>query len=130
MLAVWKFLRSLTPRGVAWLLGAVLAAVLAGLLVWNSWQSRAVAKTEARLSQGQTGAALESGRDAVATLGKTSGFEAATDTITEENQRAIRNAPGADAPVDPASRDTGLRSVCRRAAYRGRPECLQFAPAR
>jgi type II secretory pathway component PulM len=125
-----KFLRSLTPRGVAVLLGAVLVAIIAGLLLWNAWSARATAKAEARLSKNQTEAALESGADAVGTVGAVGATEVQIDVITRENERAIREAPGADAPVDPALRTAGLQALCRRAAYRGRPECLQFAPAR
>jgi hypothetical protein len=85
----------------------------------------ATARTEARLQTNQTGAAMASGADAVETLGQTAAAEAAADTITRENDRAIRNAPGAGAPVDPAADAAGRASLCRRAAYRGRPECLQ-----
>ena len=60
----------------------------------------------------------------------TEGEQSATDTITRENDHAIRTAPGADAPVDPALRDTGLAGLCRRAAYRGDPKCVQHADPR
>lgn len=123
--ALAAFLRSLTPTGLKVLVGLALALVLAGWLLWHAWGATSTAKTEAKLSGNQTGAAFESGKDAVDTLGKSAARDAATDTITRENDRAIRNAPGAAAPVDPAARDAGLRSLCRRAAYRGKPECLQ-----
>jgi hypothetical protein len=125
-----RFFRSLAPFG-RWVVGIGLAlfllAVIGGV---RSCQMASTAKTEAKLSANQAGAALASGKDAVDTLGKTAAAEANTDTITEENERAIRQAPGADAPVDPAVHDAGLRSLCRRAAYRGKPECVQFAPAK
>lgn len=125
-----RFIRSLTPAGL-WVLAGVLAALALGtVLLWNAWGAASTAKTEAKLGANQTGAAIASGADAVATLGQSARAEAATDSITRENDRAIREAPGADAPVDPALRDAGLRSLCRRAANRGKPECLQLAPAK
>jgi hypothetical protein len=119
--------------GIArWIWCLIIIAVVIGASWWivTSLIGGKVAKVEAKLGQAQTEAALESGADAVASVGQTQVNDAATDTITRENDRAIRQAPGADAPVDPAARNAGLRSVCRRAAYRQRPECLQHAPAR
>lgn len=122
--------RSITPTGIKVLAGLVLALIIAGVLLWNAWQSGATAKTETKLATGQTGAAIASGADAAQTVGTVGAGEAATDTITRENDRAIRNAPGADAPVDPAADAAGRASLCRRAAYRGRPECLQQPAAK
>jgi hypothetical protein len=68
-------------------------------------------------------------REKIDAVGQHGARSDAIDTITEENERDIRKAPGADAPVDPGVRDAGLRSLCRRAAYRGRAECVQFTPA-
>lgn len=120
--------RTLTPLG-RWALGIGLALLLAlavsGVLLWNAWQSGAAAKTEAKLNRNQTGAALASGADAVETLGRTQSVEVQVDVITRENDRAINTAPGAAATVDPAAHSAGLASVCRRAANRGKPECLQ-----
>jgi hypothetical protein len=118
----------LPPRRV--LIGIALAVLLCGILWLNSCQMASTAKTEAKLSQNQTGAALASGKDAVETIGETAAGASATDTITRENDRAIRNAPGAAAPVDPAAHAAGIASLCRRAANRGKPECLQQPPAK
>jgi hypothetical protein len=125
-----RLLRSLTPTGIWVLAGLLFALVLGSVLLWNAWGATSTAKTEARLSKGQTGAALASGADAVEALGKSAAAEARIDTTTKENERAIRQAPGAAVPVDPDLHDLGLRSLCKRAAYRGRPECLQFAAAK
>lgn len=124
------FWRSLAPLG-RWVVGIggalFLLAVLGGV---HSCRLAQTAKTEAKLATGQTGAAIANGKDAVATVGQTQAGEAATDSITRENESAIRQAPGADAPVDPGVDAAGRRSLCRRAANRGKPECLQFAPAK
>lgn len=125
-----KFWESLTTLGRRVLIGLALAALLAGFLWLQSCQTARTAKTEAKLSQNQTEAALASGKDAVETVGETAAGASATDAITRENDRAIRNAPGAAAPVDPAAHAAGIASLCRRAANRGKPECLQQPPAK
>lgn len=88
------------------------------------------AKTEVELSKGQAGAATASGRDAVATVGNQAATEQETDRITKENEDAIRNADGSGEPVAGGVRDAGLDSLCRRAAYRSDPKCLQRAAPR
>lgn len=124
-----RFWRSLAPLG-RWVfgLGAALfvLSVIGGV---RSCQMAQTARTEARLSKGQTGAAIASGTDAVETVNRVHGAEVTIDVITRENDRAIRQAEGADAPVDPAADAAGRASLCRRAAYRGRPECVQQPPA-
>lgn len=111
-----------------WTARLILAAIiLVGVAwFWNSWITGQAAKTDARLKENQVEAAVSSGQDAVGTLGGVMAGEDKTDMITRENNDEIRNAEGADAPVDPAVRNAGLRGLCRRAAYRERDECLQF----
>jgi len=125
-----KRLSDLTT-GSRFVLGIGLALMLVGILLavllWNAWQSAATAKTEAKLSTNQTAAALESGADAVETVGSVHAAEVIIDVTTRENERAIRTAPGAAAPVDPELHATGLRALCARAAYRGSEQCLQHA---
>lgn len=123
------FLRSLTPLGVRLLGAALLVAALAGLFALQSCQTARTAKTEARLGKGQTESALASGADAVESVGEVGARAAQTDRTTMENADDIRKAPGAAAPVAGGVHDAGLRALCKRAAYRGRPECLQLAPA-
>lgn len=115
------------------LAGAVLLALIAfaaWLWVAGVLTSGVRAKGEVRLQAGQIGAAQASASDAINTLSTVSAKEAAIDAITLENDRAIRSAPGAAAPVDPAAADAGLRGLCRRAAYLRDERCLQFTPAR
>lgn len=120
-----KFWESLTTLGRRVLIGLALGLLAAGFLWLEACQTARTAKTEVKLSTNQTGAAIASGKDAAATVGESAARDAATDSITRENDRAIRNAPGAAAPVDPAADAAGRASLCRRAAYRGKPECLQ-----
>jgi hypothetical protein len=113
---------------VALLAAAVLLA--GGLFAWHEWTVSHAAKTEARVSAGQAGAAVASGKDAANTVGNRMDADAAEDTLTKENADAIRNADGASAPVAAPVRDAGLRSLCRRAAYSRDPKCLQHADPR
>ena len=106
------------------------ALILLALFGWHEWRVMRTAKVETRLATGQAGAALASGRDAANTIGKRAEADAGTDTVTRENDHAIRTAPGADAPVDPALRDAALRGLCRRTAYRHDPKCVQHAATR
>lgn len=119
--AAWGIL----ARNWRWMVLAVV--LLAAVLAVRSCQST---KTEARLNKGQAGAAIESGKDAANTIGNRMSSDADTDATTRENADAIRNAQGADAPVTPAVNDAALRSLCKRAAYRGDPKCVQFANPR
>jgi len=111
-------------------LAAVLLAALLALYLVNAVTGGKVAQAVARLQTNIAGAAIESGRDAVQAVGSQGSAEDAIDQRVKENERAIRSAPGADAPVDPALRDTALRGLCRHAANRGDPRCVQFTPAR
>lgn len=108
----------------ALLLFAALILLLAFLWLRSCSDARS-AKSQAKLSTGQAGAAIESGRDAANTIGNRTHADAATDAITRENDDAIRNAEGASAPVAAPVRDAGLVGLCRRAAYQRDPRCLQ-----
>ena len=96
-------------------------------LAYCQWQRAGTAATEAKLNRSQGGAAIESGRDAVTVIGGRSDQDAAADAATKENEDEIRKAEGAAAPVATPVRDSGLRGLCRRAAHRGDPRCVQFA---
>ena len=111
-------------------LAAAALILLLALVAWHEWRAAGTAKAEMRLAAGQAGAALASGQDAGNAIGNRMDADAATDTITRENDHAIRTAPGADAPVDPALRDAALAGLCRRAAYRRDPKCVQHADPR
>lgn len=105
--------------------GALL--LILGLLWLNSCQQARTAKTQADLAKGQAGAAMESGQDAVNTIGNRMGADAAGDALTRENEDAIRNAEGASAPVAAGVRDAGLASLCRRDSYKHDARCVHVA---
>jgi len=121
-----NWLRGNTARAVA----IVVVAIVVGILFLRSCQAERTAKVGTKLATGQAGASLKSGADAVDTAGKVQGNEIAADAITRENDDAIHKAEGAGAPVAAPVRNAGLASLCRRAAYRGDPKCVQQPPAR
>ncbi|WP_156495375.1 hypothetical protein [Croceicoccus estronivorus] len=129
MLCKWLGTTTLRLANGWWVaIWAVLLAVVAG------WALSAVtggkrAQAEAKLARNRADAALASGQDAVATMGAQGAAEQAVDTLTRENDHAIRSAEGAAAPVPSAVAAAGRIGLCKRAAYRGRAECLQFTPA-
>ena len=115
-------------RGWWALLCAILFVCLAAWAI-SAMTGGATARTEAKLNRNTADAAMASGKDAVATIGAQGAAEQAVDALTKENDHAIRNAEGAGAPVPPAVAAAGRFSLCKRAAYRGTAECMQFTPA-
>ena len=113
-------LSSLATKIIA---GLVLVVLVVGILYVSSCQDRRQQAAESRLQKGQTGALTESAKDAIATQGAAGEREQASEELTRSNEKEIRDAEGADAPVDPAVRDAGLDSLCRRAAYRNSERC-------
>lgn len=102
---------------------AIGGVILVIALLWHFWQRSRTEATRAKLGESQAEASVESGRDALDTFGNATDREAGIDTITQENDRDIRNAEGADAPVAEPVRNAGLAALCRRAAYRDDPRC-------
>jgi hypothetical protein len=110
----------------------VILAVALWLLIWfawHEWQSAANSRSETRLSESHGQAVQDSARDAIGSVGALNGRDTASDDLTRRNADAIRSAPGAAAPVDPALRDAGLIGLCKRRAYSRSADCLQFTPA-
>lgn len=118
----------------AWLTAQVLLrlgvalAILAGLW-WLYASITAKPKAEAKLAKNQVEAVQKSASDAVETVAGVGKSEAANADLSRANEKEIRSAQGANAPVDPAVRDATLRSVCKRPSYSGTAQCLQFTPA-
>ena len=83
------------------------------------------AKVEATLNRNAAGAALESGKDAVGTVGAQQAAEAASDRLSAQNAASIHQAPGADAKVDPGASSAGIKALCKRASARSDPKCAK-----
>jgi hypothetical protein len=120
----------LLRRFAPWIALAILVAILllAGPAGCRKLHREAA---RARLGEAQATAASRSGEDAVATVGAAAAREQQSDAMTSDNEREIRDAQGADAPIDPAVRNAGLGGLCRRSAYRDDQRCrLRRAAAR
>jgi uncharacterized protein HemX len=109
-----------------------LAALVLGLALFalGQWRRAHTEAAERRVESAQSGAAVASGKDAIATQGAAAARETTSETLTRTNDEEIRHAKGADAPVDPAARDAGLASLCRRASYHASERCMRFTPSR
>ena len=101
---------------LALLIGAAL--VIVALLGLNQWQRLHTSKAETRLATGQAGAALQSGADAVETIGNAHAAETQTHAIVKDGQDAINAAPAGD------SNDAANRAACRLRSYRDQPRCI------
>lgn len=119
-------------RIAAMLLLFVLAMLfIAAAVALSRCSSGRQQRAQGRVDAGQAGAFANSTADAIAVQQAAHGREDASEQLSRTNEEEIRNAQGASAPVDPAVRDAGLRSLCRRAAYRDSPRCKLFdAPPR
>ncbi len=105
--------------------GALVLVGLAGWFVISALTEGKAAQTEATIAGNRADAASQSGSDAVQTVGDQAAGETAIDDLTRSNSNEIRSADGADAPVSSDLRGAGMRSLCRRAAYRDSEKCLQ-----
>jgi hypothetical protein len=93
-------------KPIAW---AIIALIVIAASVWlyDTWTAKP--KAEARLGKNQTGAAIESGGDAVNTVGAAGARETSIDGKVNDAQAKINAAPDASA-ADAAGRD-GLCAV-------------------
>ena len=110
----------LARRWAPWVMLAFAAMVLAGPAACKR-ASRIAA--EQRVEREQRGAAADNARDAIASASAANERERKSDELTIRNQLEIRNAQGADMPVDPHAARAGLDGLCRRAAYRDSERC-------
>lgn len=116
-------------RNLALVIGVGLAAFIV-LAIGSALLSGSRAKVESKLNGNRADAAVETGRDAANTVANVSTGAASIDQATMENERAIREAQGADVPLNPDVHRAGIVGLCRYPAYRGRSECMQFTPSR
>lgn len=124
------FGRQVAGRLIAMVAGAILLIAIAGFGL-NQCQKRRSQAAQAKVERSQAEAASKSAADAIGTVRASGEAERASEELTRSNEKEIRNAEGANDPVNPAVRDAGLRSLCRRPAYRNNERCkLLNAPAR
>ncbi len=94
--------------------------MLAGPAACNAFRSKGA---QSRVEKAQTGAVVNSAKDAIATQEASTGRERASEGLTATNTKEITSAEGADIKVHPGVNDAGIRSLCRRAAYRDSDRC-------
>jgi hypothetical protein len=108
------------------MISVAIALVVAGALFVRSCDRRHSQAAQSRVDRSQGEAQRNSSADAINTVTNVGNNAAASEEMTRQNEKEIRNAPGANDPVNPGARDAGLRSLCRRPAYRGNPKCRVF----
>ena len=120
----------LIRRGAPWLVLAAAALVLA-LAGPAACKRAGRLAAEKRVATEQQRSSSANARDAIATTGASAERDRQSADLTIRNEREIRNAQGANQPVDPSATRAGLDGLCRRAAYRDGERCrLRRAPAR
>jgi hypothetical protein len=116
-------------RNLAWIIGAALLAFIV-IAFGSALLSGSRAKVEAKLNANRADAAIATGQDAANTVADVGASASAIDRTTMENDREIRNAPGAKATVDPDLHRAGVVGLCRYPAYRSSPQCLPYTVAK
>ena len=111
-------------RPVLYAIGAVVVALAIWWLVSTVMGGKR-AEVQAKLNGNIAGAALESGKDAVNTVGQQQASESAVDAVGRDNAAAIHNAPGASASVSPEAHAAGIAAICKRASAKGDPKCAK-----
>lgn len=112
------------------LIGAFVIALLFVIFQVRACADADRRATQERIEDGQQGAALNSAKDALNTQSEVNANEVQSRELDRSNAEEIRNAEGANEPVAAPVNDAGLRSLCRRAAYRDNERCRVFrAPA-
>jgi hypothetical protein len=99
------------------IVAGIVCLLLAFLWLRSCDQARS-AKTQANLSKNQAGAAIESGHDAVETLGNAGAREAEIHTTAKDGTDAIEKAPAGD------SNAAAERAACGMRSYRHLPKCI------
>jgi hypothetical protein len=100
------------------LIGAAGIALVLALITMRSCSASQTARTETRLAAGQAGAAIESGTDAVQTIGNAQTNETEIHAIVKDSTDAIQAAPAGN------SNDAADRAACRLRSYRNTGKCV------
>jgi hypothetical protein len=109
-------IEKLSIRVIATIIGIVLIVVLC-LALLSQCQSAKTAKKQAEVSQGEAGAAIGSGAEAVNTLGGVISNDAATDAAVAQGKAAIHAAP--EGQKSAATKN----AACRLKSYQNSPQC-------
>jgi len=97
---------------------AVAALLLAGLFAWHEWQASRTADVKTKLATGQATAAIQSGSDAVQTIGNAMTNETDIHATVKDGTDEINQAPAGN------SNDAADRATCRLRSYRHTSKCV------
>lgn len=81
-----------------------------------------------RMNEAQHGALKNSAHDAVETVGKAAERERAGEAEVRRENEEIRNAEGADKPVDAGVGAAGVRALCAKPGFDRDPKCRLLQP--
>lgn len=115
-------LERLSARVIAIIVGVIALILIVGFTVRSCDKRRSQAAQE-RVERSQAEAASNSAADAIGTVARSGQDEAASEALTRSNEKSIRAADGANAPVNPAARDAGITALCKRQTYQSDPRC-------
>lgn len=107
-------------RTIALIIG-VLVLIVAVSLTVRSCDKRRAEHAQNKVDQAQGDAFQNSATDAVTTQGEANKREADSEAMTRSNERTIRDAEGSTDAVNPAVRDAGFASLCKRPSFRNSP---------
>lgn len=96
---------------------AILAMIIFGV---SQCQSRKTAEKQAEVSEGQAGASIGSGSEAMNTVGNVANSDAATDAAVADGQNAVRDAP--EGQKGKATRS----AACKLKTYANTPQCKEL----
>ena len=108
----------IATRTIAMVIGALVLVIAAGLFL-RSCQSGKTAKKQAEVAEGQAGAAIDSGAEAVNTAANIVASDAATDEQVAAAHAEIKAAAKGQKGV------AAKRAACRFKAYRDTPQCRE-----
>lgn len=104
-------------------IGLIAAVLVLGFLQVRSCQQSRQRAVESRVERAQGKAAHESAKDAISSLEASQARETASEELTAQNEKEIRNAEGAIVQVGAGVNDAGVRALCLRDAYRNTDRC-------
>lgn len=98
----------------------VVIGIVVLLLLWGPAACQKIRSlgAQSKIDQAQGSAFQNSASDAVSTQGATNQRQSQSEATTRANEKDIRDAEGANDAVNPAVRDAGFASLCKRPAFR------------
>lgn len=119
------FGREIASRLIGMIVGGLVLLALISFALY-SCDKRRSERAQSKVDAAQSEAASESAKDAIGTVTKAGERETASEELSRQNEKAIREAEGAAERVKPGVDYEGRRALCRRAAYANDPKCQMF----